>query len=152
MSDKVENMPVVPIERLVGEVYESATPSDKTRMVSLLVGKVYADAPPGEKSYLVEYLMRPLGVLSLMAVANGIFAKIRFRGGWPDMQARLADVQNIQVNDVVALATYAQQASLHAVDGLAQTLASSSALAGSAAAVLLFRILMERAKTRREDD
>ena len=142
----------LPVEELVGEVYESASPTDKTRLVSLLVGKVFADAPSVERRHLIEHLMKPLGILSLMAVANGIFAKIRFRGAIPDIQARLEDVQGIQASDVVALANYAQQVSLQAFDGLAQTLASSSVLAGSAAAVLLVKILIARARSRREGD
>ena len=154
MTELIEtpNVCAIPIEEIVRDVYESADPSEKTRMVSLLVGKVFADAPPPEKLSVIEQLTKPLGILSLIAVANGIFAKIRFRGSLPDMQARMEDLQVVQVSDVVALASYAQQVSIQAVDGLAQTLTSSTLLTGSAAALLLLNILIERSKTRRETD
>jgi hypothetical protein len=85
-------------------------------------------------------------------MANGIFARIRFRGSLPNLQARMEDLQVVKVSDVVALASYAQQVSIQAVDGLAQTLTASPVLTGSAAALLLLNILIERSKTRRETD
>jgi hypothetical protein len=142
----------VSIETLVEDVYESAAPAERTRLVSLLVGKVYADSPPAEKSNLVEQLMRPLGILSLLAVANGIFANIRLHGDWTNMQARVAYLQKIDVSDVVALANFAQESSIQAVDGISGMLSTSGTLAGSAAALILIRILSERARRRRESD
>jgi hypothetical protein len=96
--------------------------------------------------------MKPLGVLSLVAVANGIFAKIRFRSGWPDMRIPLEEAKNVQANDVITLVTHVQQVSAHAIDGLAGMLAASPALAGSAAAALLMTVLLQRARTRRASD
>src|SRR5450830_2024112 len=93
--------------------------------IAQLVGQVYEFAPPAERSRLLEQLLRPLGVLSLVAVANGIFAKIRFRSGWPDLHVRLEDAQNVQASDIITLVSYVQQVSVHAVDGLADMLAAS---------------------------
>jgi hypothetical protein len=39
-----------------------------------LVARLYADAPPAEKSRLLELLLRPLGLLSLFALADGSYA------------------------------------------------------------------------------
>lgn len=113
-----------------------------------LVGQVYEQAPVSERSRMLEHLLRPLGVLSLLAVANGIFAKIRFRGGWQDMRIHLEDAQMVQVKDVIALVDWVQQVSVESVDSLAHLIKASPALAGSAAAALLATVLLQRALTR----
>jgi hypothetical protein len=120
--------------------------------VPQLVGQVYELAPAVERSHMLEILLRPLGVLSLLAVANGVFAKIRFRGGWPDLHVRLEDAQNVQASDVITLVDYVQQVSTHTVDGLAQLLTVTPMMATSAAAGLLVTILLQRARSRRLDD
>ncbi len=120
--------------------------------IAQLVGQVYEFAPPAERSRLLEHLLRPLGVLSLVAVANGIFAKIRFQGGWPDIHVRPEDAQNVQIGDVITLVNHVQQVSFHAVDGLANMLAASPVMMGSAAAALLMSVLVQRAQTRRASD
>ena len=120
--------------------------------IAQLVGQVYEFAPPAERSRLLEHLLKPLGVLSLVAVANGIFASIRFRSGWPEMHVRIEDAQNVQARDVITLVNHVQQVSVHAVDGLANLLAASPAMTGSAAAALLITLLLQRARTRRAGD
>jgi hypothetical protein len=120
--------------------------------IAQLVGQVYESAPPAERSRLLEHLLRPLGVLSLVAVANGIFASIRFRSGWPDIHVQPEDAQNVQASDVITLVNHVQQVSFHAVDGLATMLAASPVLTGSAAAAMLMTVLMQRARTRRAGD
>ncbi len=142
----------ITIENLSGEVYESAPSDVKSRMLSELVGSVYATAPPVEKTRLVAHLMKPLGILSLVTVANGVFASIRFRGASNDFPVGIDDVQNVQASDVIALASYAQQVSMQAVNGLAQILATSPALMSSAAALILVRILMRESRKRRLND
>ncbi|MDR3369830.1 hypothetical protein [Rhodoferax sp.] len=142
----------IPIEQLVTEVYATAEPVVRQNMVARLVGKVYQAAPLAERGFLIRQLIQPLGILSLLAVANGVFAKLRLQGGLSGMQARLEDVQHIKVDDVIDLANFVQQVSIQAFDGLAQTLAASPVLASSAAAALLVKILMERARHRRETD
>lgn len=104
------------------------------------------------RTRLVEHLLRPLGVLSLVAVANGIFAKIRFRSEWQHLQDRAEDAQNVRASDVIALADHVQQVSVDAVNGLAQMLAASPVMAGSAAAAVLVTVLMQRSRTRRTGD
>jgi hypothetical protein len=56
-----------------GEPREHAIPD--------LIGQVYEVAPAAERRQMLELLMRPLGVLSLVAVAHGIFAALLFRSG-----------------------------------------------------------------------
>lgn len=120
--------------------------------IAQLVGQVYEFAPPAERSRLLEHLLRPLGVLSLVAIANGIFAKISFRSGFPDLHVQIEDAQNVQASDVITLVNHVQQISVHAVDGLADMLAASPVMAGSAAAALLIAVLLQRARSRRAGD
>lgn len=120
--------------------------------IAQLVGQVYEAAPPVERSRLVEYLLRPLGVLSLVSVANGIFANIRFRSGLPELHVRTEDVRNVRAGDVIALVNHVQQVSIHAIDGLAGMLTSSPGMTGSAAAALLVTLLMQRSRNRRAED
>jgi hypothetical protein len=118
--------------------------------VAQLVGKVYDEAPPAERGHLLEPLLRSLGVLSLAAVANGVFAKMRFRSGLQGLVVRPDDVQNVRSSDVVALVDHIQKAGVDAIDRLGPTLMASPAIAGCAAAALLVAILVQRMQGRRE--
>lgn len=120
--------------------------------IAQLVGQVYEIAPPAERRRLLEHLLRPLGVLSLVAIANGIFATIRFRSGWPEMHIRVEDAQNVRARDVITLVNHVQQVSVHAVDGLASLLSTSPVMTGSAAASVLITLLVQRSRSRRAGD
>ena len=126
---------------------EPGLASDAT--IALLVGEVYECAPLEERGRVLDHLLQPLGVLSLFAVAGGLFAKLRLRGGWENFSVRPEDVRNVRASDVIALVDYVQQVSVEAVDGLAQMLAASPLMAGSAAAALLVTLLVRRARARR---
>ncbi|HAL37474.1 MAG TPA: hypothetical protein DCP03_04890 [Polaromonas sp.] len=144
--------PEIPIEQLVAEEYQSAPPVTKSHMLSQLIGKVFEIAPAVEKRRLIERLMRPLGLLSLVAIANGIFLGIRLRGASPGLRVGIDETQKVQTGDVIALANWIQQVSMQAVHGLAQIITTSPTLASSAAAILLVQILSKQAKTQRVDD
>ena len=116
-----------------------------------LVGKVYESAPATERRRLLEHLMRPLGVLSMAVVANGIFSKLRFLGGWPDLHIRLEDAEAIRAEDVVALVDYVQQASSDVMYGLVQVVSESPVLSATAGATLLIATLLKRSRTRPVD-
>jgi hypothetical protein len=116
-----------------------------------LVGSVYESAPPAERSRLLEHLMRPLGVLSLAAVANGVFAKLRFLGGWPDLHVRPEDAESIRAEDVIALVEYVQQASSDVMYGLVRILSESPALSTVAGATVLIAVLASRARRHPAD-
>ncbi|MEI8028681.1 MAG: hypothetical protein WCH35_02725 [Comamonadaceae bacterium] len=120
--------------------------------ISQLVAQVYETAPVALRVSLLEQLLKPLGILSLMAIANGVFARIRFTSGWPDMHIRWEDAQTVQAKDVVALVERVQLVSVSSVNGLAKMIAASPMMAGSAAAALLVTLLMQRARSRRADD
>ncbi len=127
-------------------------PLPTERSIAQLVGEVYVAAPPAEKSRLLSHLIQPLGVLSLVTIANGIFAKIRFRSSWPDPHLLAEDVQNVQASDVITLVNYVQQVSNTAVDNLSDILSASPLLTSSAAAALLVQVLLHRPKNRRLHD
>ncbi len=114
--------------------------------VAELVGQVFDAAPAAERGHMLEQLLRPLGVLSLVAVADGVFAKVRFRAGWQDMHVRLEDTQHIGAREVAALVEHVQQVSIEAVNGLAQWITASPLLAGTGAAALLFALLVRHAR------
>jgi hypothetical protein len=113
-----------------------------------LFAEVYVAAPAVERGRLLEQLLRPLGVLSLFGIAGGIFAGIRFRSGWKELSVRLEDIQRVRGSEVMALVDHVQQVSVETVDGMAQLLAASPLLSGSAAAALLVTLLLQRARAR----
>jgi len=118
--------------------------------VPSLIGQVYESAPPSLRARMLEQLMRPLGILSLMAVANGVFANIRLRNPSIDPQVAIEDTSGVQPNDVVKLAGWVQQVSVEAFDSLAKLLSTSPVLTRSTAAVVLLSLLVQHA--RRRDD
>lgn len=142
----------IPIEQLVQEVYGSSVPDAQERILARLVGKVYEAAPPPMQTRLLEQLLRPVGMLALIAVANGIFARIPLRGAWTDTTSHSADVQSIRSRDVVALAEHVIQTSGDALNGLAQLLVNAPSLAGSGAATVLITLLSQRGQRRRATD
>ena len=142
----------IPIEQLVQEVYAASAPEAQEHILAQLVGKVYESAPVPLQTRLLEQLLRPVGVLSLIAIANGIFAKIRFRASWPESSLRSVDVQSVRPADVVALVEHALQVSGAALNGLTHMLTTSPSLAGSGAAAVLVALLLQRTHHRRADD
>jgi hypothetical protein len=113
-----------------------------------LVAEVYDAAPPPERARLLETLLQPLGLLSLVSVANGIFARARLRGGCEKLHVRVEDIQNVGAADVAALVRHAEQISAEIVDGLAQTLTASPILAGTAVGAVLLSMLVRRIRLR----
>ena len=116
--------------------------------IPALVAAVYEAVPVAERGRLLEQLLRPLGVLSLFGIAGGVFANIRFPSGWQQMHVQLDDVQRVGAAQVMALAEHAQQVSVETVDGLSQWLLTAPSLSGSAAAILLASLLLQRARAR----
>jgi hypothetical protein len=97
---------------------------------------------------MLEHLMRPQGILSLMAVANGVFVSIRLRNPAIDPQVALEDTSAVQPNDVVKLADWVQQVSVEAIDGMTLLLSASPVLTRSTAAAVLMSLLIQISKQR----
>jgi hypothetical protein len=111
-----------------------------------LVAQLYCDASPPEKRRLLELLVRPLGLLPLCVLADGVFARIWFRNGQDRLQIRVEDVLAVSGKDVAALVDYVQQSSVEVLDGLLQIINASPVLAGSTAAILVMLALQRRAR------
>ena len=121
--------------------------------IAQLVGQVYEAAPPLVQKRLLAQLIQPLGLLSLAAVANGIFASLRFGSAEASNPAGLEFVSHsVQTHDVITLVNYVQQVSLQAVDGLAEMLAASPVVTGSTAAAMLISVLVQRGRKRRDEE
>lgn len=144
--------PDADVDSLVLEVFAASPPAQKDHIIAELVGKIYRDAPLVERTHLLEQLLKPLGVLSFLTVANGIFAQFRFRREWPQVKVQPDDLLTVQAGDVVALVDYLQQVSVMAIDNLVQQIASEPRIAGSAAAAVLLTISMMRSRHRRAND
>ncbi len=112
------------------------------RVIVELIAKAYEEAQPMMRRRLLEHLLRPLGILSMMGVANGAFARVCERPGWSDFSIRLEDTQKIDASEVLELAAYVQQFSAKALHGLLQIFGTSPSLASTATAALLVAILL----------
>ena len=113
-----------------------------------LVAQVYEEAPPVVRGRLLEHLLRPLSLLSLSAVANGIFAKITLNNGWSKLTVSADDASLVDAGDVIALVNHVQQVSVQAIESLSKVISTSPVLTGSAAAAMLLTLLASQAKNR----
>ncbi len=86
-----------------------------------LIAEAYRSAAPAQRGILLEQLLEPLGALSLVAVAGGIFAKLRFQNGWRELHVRVEDIGAIRAVDVATLVDHVQQVSAETIDGLVTT-------------------------------
>jgi hypothetical protein len=110
-----------------------------------LVAQLYCDASPPEKSRVLELLVRPLGLLPLFALADGVFARIWFRNGQDRLNISVEDALAVSGSDIATLVSYVQQSSVEVLDGLLQIINASPVLASSAAAVVVMLVLQRRA-------
>ncbi|MDB5760127.1 MAG: hypothetical protein JWM30_3416 [Burkholderia sp.] len=114
-----------------------------------LVAQVYCDASPPEKSRLLELLVRPLGLLPLFALADGVFARIWWRNGQDRLQQiRVEDALAVSGQDIATLVAYVQQSSVEVLDGLLQIINASPVLASSTAAIVVMLVLQRRARVK----
>ena len=145
-------LPDIPIEQLTLSVYETAPPPVRERMLTQLVAKVFEASPPPERSLIINRLLRPMGVLSLATVANGVFARYQFSSDGQEWQIRIEDAVNVRTSDIIALVERAQQVSNNAVSGLIEVISKSPVLASSAAASILLMALLQYSQNRRATD
>jgi hypothetical protein len=98
---------------------------------------------------LLEHLLRPLGVLGLISVAGGTFARFRLQNGWQDSSIRMEDLQEVHISDVIALVDYVQQVSVGAIIEAVRMLSSAPTLTGSGAVAVLASLLLRRSIDQR---
>lgn len=122
--------------------------TNNVALVPALVGQVFQESSPGDRSRLLEQLLKPLGLLSLVAVARGIFARRLLSRRGRELTVLPEDTRDIDAADVMTLTQRVQQVSTHALDPLAPLLAALSVATGSAAARHLLAILTHEAERR----
>lgn len=110
-------------------------------LLPLYVSGVFREAPPSFRAQLIETLMRPMGALGLVAVANGVFAAVRHRHGWERLQVTLDDTARISADQVLELSAYLQQAAPEVFRQVAELVSSQPAVAGGLSAILLMQVL-----------
>lgn len=131
---------------------ELPDPNTPEHEVAELVGQVYSQAPDAERERLLVTLLPTAGLLSLVAVANGVFARIRLNEQWPSLRWLRDERVLIQPTDVSALVERLQFTRSDALDGLMQWASTSPVLASSAAASVLVTLLMHRKRQRIASD
>ena len=112
-----------------------------TALVPLYVSGVFREAPVTFRAQLIETLMRPMGALGLVAVANGVFAAVRQRHGWERLQVTLDDAARITADQVLELSAYLQQAAPEVFRAVGELVSSQPAVAGGLSAILLMHAL-----------
>jgi hypothetical protein len=117
-----------------------------------LVARVYGDASLEMQRDILLSVAQPLGVLSLVAVANGVFSKVFFRDSDLTPNISLEQVSSIALTDVWTLIDFAYQVSGDAFNGLAQLIPASPSVAATASALLLLTWIAQRKKRRRCTD
>ncbi|HEV8692083.1 MAG TPA: hypothetical protein VGQ91_17395 [Ideonella sp.] len=119
-----------------------------TALVPLYVSGVFREAPTSLRAQLIECLMRPMGALGLVAVANGVFAALRQRHGWHHLQVTLDDATRITGDQILELAAYLQQTAPEVFGQVGDLVSRQPALAGSLSAVLLLHVLHRTMRRR----
>ena len=114
----------------------------------VLVKQVYRAAPMEIQRKILNTVVRQLGILSLVAVANGIFARAAIQ--WPQAAPNipLDQVPSIKIEDVWELLDFAYQVSSDVFDGLTQLIVASPKIANTASGLLLVAWIAKRRKYR----
>ena len=120
-------LPTAVLARQIGgpELARAVTaesPEEQGKALSLLIGQVYESASPPLKARLLQRMIAPLGVLAAVAVAHGAFARLKLQTGWHDLQSLAPELQKISADDVVALADRVQLVGTDALLRLASLL------------------------------
>jgi hypothetical protein len=110
-------------------------------LMPLWVAGLYRDAHAGLRAQLLERLLRPMGVLGLVAVADGVFAALRHRHGWHDARVTAEDTAAVSADHVFQLAAYLQERAPEALASLTDLLASHPAALATVSGALLWDLL-----------
>lgn len=141
---------LVAVDRLVLDVYDTASPHTRRRMLAVVFAKVFAFASGADKEEMLARLLRPLGMLSLLSVANGAFTRFKLQEVAAD--GFVADVRQLDPDELVALVEWVQQVNFDALRTAAEIILSATELADSSVGSALAMMLARGAPTRRCDD
>jgi hypothetical protein len=111
------------------------------RGIAEMVAAIYEAAPVAARVRLLDFLLRPLGALSILVVADGVFGRIWFRHGWCEFRIRPEDIADVQPEHVVALVEHVLQRSADTVYALPELLGATPPASRSAAVERLWALL-----------
>lgn len=134
--------------RLLPRALERADPRVQRRVIGRLAARAFEAASPAERSRFIETLIRPLGLLSVAAVANGVFTPWRLGGAGGAPHVPVEEATQVQPRDLAALVEHALQVGAETLDGLAGVLAASPVVGTCSAAALLLAALAWMASRR----
>lgn len=117
-----------------------------------MVVRIYTDAEPEIQREILKVAIQPLSVLSLVAVANGIFSRVLFKDGQLAADIPIEQVTRLEINDVSSLIEFAYQVSDKAFDGLAPLLLKSRKIAAKGSTLQFLSWISKRTRTRRHTD
>jgi hypothetical protein len=80
------------------------------------LGNAYIDAPPSAQCEMLAMLLRPPGLLSLVSIADGAFAKLVFKDGAISRDISIDLLPQIQFLEVLQLIDHCIQVSAGAMD------------------------------------
>lgn len=113
-------------------------------LVPLWVAGLYREASASVRAGLLECLLRPVGLLGLVAVAGGVFATVRQRHGWQGLEVTVDDTQLVTEDHVYQLALYLQEAAPQGLARLGELLSQQPAALATVSGVLLLEALRQR--------
>lgn len=139
-------------EAAVCDGFAAVTPAKRNLVLSRLIGQAFEALPPPQRRALLSHLLKPLGMLSLATIGDGVFLINRSQLLLQHAAAEAEDLQDIHVSDVVALVDRIQQTSVEGVDAVAQMIEASPDLAHSPVIAMLEKIPLRRTRARQVDD
>lgn len=116
--------------------------------IARLVSRMYRAANGAMRADMLASLLRPLGVLSLVAVASGAFARLLQRDGVVPDAISTEDIVRYSSDQILELTLFVHEVSPEALQQLAEQLAQSATgmtALSAAALVLLHRKLRSNA-------
>lgn len=141
-----------PSEAAVCDGFAAVTPAKRSMVLPRLIGQAFEALPPPQRRAILSHLLKPLGMLSLATIGNGVFLINRSQLLLQNAAAEAEYLQDIDVNDVVELVDRVQQVSVEVVDAVAQMIEASPDLAHSPLIAILEQIPLRRKRTRQVDD
>ena len=94
--------------------------------VARLVSRVYRAANDAMRANMLASLLRPLGMLSLVAVASGAFARLLQRNGVVPDRISTADITQYSGDQILELALFVHEVNPDALQQLAEQLAQNT--------------------------
>ncbi len=148
MSDEFDDI-MEPLYRHRGSNAVETTHDRAAITAPRLISRLYASASQPLRAKLLAYLVRPLGLLGLAAVAAGAFAVLLRRGSPGNITVAIDDVARYSNQQVLELASFVEQVSPETLQQVATLISDNPvgiAAFSASAAFLLVRVLQRKAR------